>query len=142
MPLDPDAERRWGERHAGKERDIQADPGLAQETVFGGELDIAQAHFVASPGRNFIRDRGHGGQLEVGRGAIVEVDAGFAGGAVAPVGAVGEGVDFVMLVIGRLRIVRYVWRAGPRRPRQEGKSRRPGENSRGNAAFPRMVDAR
>ena len=54
-------------------------------------------------------------QLQIRRGAVVEIDAALAGRAVMRAGAGGEGVDFKVLVIGRLGVVGNIRRPGQRR---------------------------
>jgi hypothetical protein len=94
--------RTAGQENPREDADIEAEPVLMQKAIFGGELDIAQADIGASPNRAIEAGRHRRGQLKIRRGAVVEINATCSGRAVARRGAVGEGVDFEVLIAGRL----------------------------------------
>ena len=62
--------------------------------------------------------RQRGGQLKIRGGTVVEIDAGLATGGDPRSGAVIERVDFKVLVVGGLRVIRDIRRPGQSGPRQ------------------------
>ncbi len=123
--LDPNGEKDRGtvvthrvgaarQEHARKNGDIPAEGVLMQEAILRGELDIAQAD-VRLPAAGAVKaGRQRGRQLEVGRSAVVEIDAGLAAGSIARGRTIAERVDLEMFVIRRFRVVGYVRRSGQR----------------------------
>jgi hypothetical protein len=99
-----------------------------QEPVLGRQLDVGRpGDRVAAAA--VVVERRQQGELQVLGRAIVDVDAGLAGGVAGRLYAVEEQTIFPMAGVGRLGVVGCIGRPGKRR-RGESKARRGQEDRR------------
>jgi hypothetical protein len=116
-----------GQDHARKDGHVEAKVALREETVFCRKLDIAEAGKQWTAGSGVKRNGYRGGKLKIWRSAVVEIDTAFSAGVAAGNGSAIESIDFKMLIIGRLGVIRQVrWTRNCRtyRPRQRQKTKR------------------
>src|SRR5579862_1029109 len=103
-----DHARRTRQEYPRKEAHIPSGGRLVKEAIFHRQLDISQPARHSLPCGLIVCDGYHCRELNIGRDAVIEVNASFTRAIAANGGPTAEQVNFEMLIVRRFRIVRHV----------------------------------